>query len=82
MPGQAIYWRRGAGAHHADCETARLTASMCTSCKGAGALWNNAPCRVCDGTGARAIQELAAKPVAPDRFDMDYEDACARACGL
>lgn len=62
-PGDAVYWfGRGRGVQHVDCEHSRLRAEWCTTCKGHGALWNNAPCRSCDGTGSRKVQDFAKQP--------------------
>ncbi len=63
-PGDRIRWqppRRGRPRWiaHVDCERARLRDSLCTACSGRGAAWNNAPCRVCDGTGSRDVQDFA-----------------------
>ena len=58
-PGDSIYWARGRGAWHANCETARLRHTLCTACNGSGCRWNNAPCPVCDGTGSRKVQDFA-----------------------
>ena len=59
VPGSQIYWQRGAGAWHTDCETAAMVDAMCSACGGSGARWNNAPCTQCDGTGARTVQRFA-----------------------
>lgn len=58
-PGQKIVWARGKGVHHVDCELARLERSGCPACSGRGCSWNGAPCRVCDGTGSRAVYDRA-----------------------
>jgi hypothetical protein len=91
-PGQQIFWARGEGAWHVDCETAQLQATVCTSCQGKGRRWNNAPCLACDGTGSRDVQEFAKKGGHPRKDnssaedaccgDLAYEDACSRACGM
>ena len=65
--GDAIYWSRGRGARHVDCETARLRNTVCTSCNGAGSRWNGAPCQSCDGTGSREVQEFARAGGRPSR---------------
>ncbi|UCC28724.1 MAG: hypothetical protein JSU86_11035 [Phycisphaerales bacterium] len=57
--GDLIYWRRGQGAVHDNCERARLRDSVCPACSGHGCSWNNVPCRCCDGTGSREIYEFA-----------------------
>ena len=61
--GDPIFWKRGAGAQHVDCESAkrvaRRRADGCPTCDGFGALANNAPCRACDGTGSRDVYERA-----------------------
>ena len=62
VPGDKIRWARGSGACHVNCETARLRHTLCTVCKGSGRLWNNAPCRQCDGTGSREMEERAPRP--------------------
>ncbi len=59
LPGQSIFWQRGAGAHHVNCEHAANVASMCTACSGSGRRWNNANCTACDGTGSRKVQDFA-----------------------
>jgi len=89
LPGQMIFWARGQGAWHCDCQTANLTADQCTACKGSGMRWNNAPCPMCDGTGSRKVQDFAKagghdNSGPEDRCcgDLAYEDACARACEL
>ena len=94
-PGDDIYWSRQGGAWHVNCETAQLRHTVCTVCGGNGCTWNGTPCRSCDGTGSRDVQEEARRPdkerhPAPDHCgvedaccgDTAYEDACARACGL
>ena len=85
-PGQLIYWARGQGAWHVNCQTSALLAEQCTACKGSGRRWNNAPCPQCDGTGQRICQDTAKRRAQEHRdpvgVDMAYEDACARACGL
>ena len=96
-PGDAIYWAKGSGAIHVDCETARLRDTVCTNCNGAGVLWHNRPCLACDGTGNRKVQEFAKLPPeqrhpvpqhdnsgVEDRAcsDLAYEDRCAEQCGL
>ena len=58
-PGDSIWWQRGQGARHVDCETARLRESGCPACSGRGCAWNNRPCRSCDGTGSRTVYEFA-----------------------
>jgi DnaJ-class molecular chaperone len=83
--GQSIYWTRGAGAVHCDCKTAAYQDSVCSACNGAGSTWNGTPCRSCDGTGARNVQEFARKTErhhVPDPVDLAYEDSCRDACGL
>jgi DnaJ-class molecular chaperone len=90
--GQQIYWARGAGAVHCNCEMARLQDTLCTACNGAGVKWNNAPCQVCDGTGDIHVQQCnqraAAKhyansaPMGGIDVDIAYEDSCRDACGL
>ncbi len=92
--GQRIFWARGRGAWHVDCQNASLQATLCTSCDGSGRRWNNATCSACDGTGQRSVQDAAnAHPrtdggrglvsqFVPDPVDMAYEDDCARRCGL
>ncbi len=61
--GDPILWKRGAGAQHVDCESAkraaRRRADGCPTCDGFGAFANNAPCRACDGTGSRDVHERA-----------------------
>ena len=81
VPGQSIYWSRGNGARHVDCQSTKYAASRCSSCDGAGALWNNRPCPQCDGTGSAKVAEFARQGREPD-VDMMYEDDCARRCGL
>ncbi len=61
--GDPILWKRGAGAQHVDCESAkraaRRRADGCPTCDGYGALANNAPCQACDGTGSREVYDRA-----------------------
>ncbi len=57
--GDSIYWQRGQGARHVDCETARLRDDVCPACSGHGASWNGTPCRCCDATGSRKVYEFA-----------------------
>lgn len=59
VPGHPIWWQRGRGAWHVDCQTASYTADNCTACNGLGAQWNNRPCPACDGTGSRKVQQAA-----------------------
>lgn len=92
--GDRIWWfGRGRGAQHVDCEVARLRHEGCTACGGSGSFRDAAysrPCRSCDGTGLRSVQELAKRAhelhPAPARdpmgVDLAYEDSCARQCGL
>jgi len=86
VPGNRILWSRGHGAQHADCTTARYQNDQCTVCHGSGRLWNNAPCRQCDGTGSRKVADFARTGGHPARdpmgVDAAYEDDCARRCGL
>ncbi len=58
-PGDPIFWARGSGAIHQNCETARLRHDQCTACRGAGCSWNGTPCRQCDGTGSRTVETFA-----------------------
>ncbi len=85
-PGDLIFWRKGHGAWHVDCEASKLRHTGCTNCGGSGLLWNNAPCRQCDGTGSRKIEDFARSGGHPVRdpmgVDTAYEDSCARQCGL
>jgi DnaJ-class molecular chaperone len=62
LPGDKIYWSRGGGASHVNCQTAKYRNSQCTACGGSGLMWNNAPCRACDGTGQRKMQEASRTP--------------------
>ena len=86
-PGQQIFWARGQGAWHVDCTTAGYQASQCTNCGGSGLLWNNAPCRQCDGTGARNVEEFARSDglVTPDQSGVhprqDHSGIEDRCCG-
>ena len=60
LPGNRIYWSRGNGATHYDCAAAKYqNEDGCTSCKGEGTVGNGAPCRMCDGTGSRKVQDFA-----------------------
>ena len=61
-PGDSILWRRGRGAVHVDCETARLRHTACTSCDGKGSRWNGVPCQSCDGSGLREMQDYVKAP--------------------
>jgi hypothetical protein len=82
-PGQAIYWQRRAGAAHVDCQTAAYQSLVCTACSGKGGDWKGVPCRSCDGTGSKRVQDYAAQGGhRPDPTDVAYEDDCARRCGL
>ena len=73
VPGDRIRWRRGARPQHLDCRLAKLRDTLCTDCNGAGVRWNRAPCRSCDGTGSRTVQDFAKagghprtdKPISP-----------------
>jgi hypothetical protein len=90
-PGQSIFWARGRGAWHVDCQNAALIDSQCPACSGKGCDWKGTPCKRCDGTGAKV--DLHEHPrtdggrglvsqFVPDPVDMAYEDDCARRCGL
>jgi hypothetical protein len=57
--GQRIWWKRGENPRHVDCQAARWAEHGCTACSGRGCHWNNLPCRACDGTGSRAVQDFA-----------------------
>ncbi len=61
VPGQLVYWYGRGRTEHADCETARLQGAVCTVCGGDGRLWGapgrSRPCRSCDGTGSREVQD-------------------------
>ena len=59
LPGNPIYWARGQKSQHVDCTTAGHQNSGCTCCQGSGRMWNNAPCRMCDGSGSRTVQDFA-----------------------
>ena len=79
-PGDAIYWARGSGATHVDCNTAKLRHTLCTVCKGTGSSWNGAPCRQCDGTGQRKTEEFARAGGHPRR-DQQFSPFVPRADG-
>lgn len=93
LPGNSIYWARGRGAWHVNCQTASYANSNCTSCGGSGLRWNNETCQACQGAGTRSDQdrtrEIAKRRAAETGptmggldVDLAYEDDCARRCGL
>ena len=64
--GNKVRWRRGSPASHLDCQLAMHQNSGCTNCQGSGRMWNNAPCRMCDGTGSRDVQDQFRKVAKAD----------------
>lgn len=124
--GQPIYWQRGAGAYHVNCDSAaaaqeqydrqsgKAIVGPCWKCKSpAGRFRSRGPatpvyCDRCDAIDAfmrdlsaadranilhgatnqeawdraAAAYDHSQHVPAVDRFDMDYEDSCARSCGL
>jgi len=79
--GQSIYWARGAGAVHANCETAAYTSSNCTACNGSGRTWRNDDCPVCGGSGRSKPASVTSTMGGID-VDLAYEDSCREMCGL